>query len=282
MPKVSIVLSVYNGASTLADALETALIQSWEDWELIAINDGSTDDSPALLTHYAERDGRVRLLHHRHNRGLAHALNHGVHAAQGEYIMRMDHDDLNLRDRMKLQLELMETHRDVGVASCFVDPLFSTDVSPTDRAFLLAWELTRRPLAATPDRIPALLPSRCVFHHGEVMFRKQVWIEAGGYRPELTLAEDYDLWLRLVGRTKFRILPQTLYLRRFGAGNSTHLLANMHHFASGLARRCFELRHAGHDDTTYARTQMQTFLRQHGLTERFSHLWDAPAAVDQP
>jgi len=274
MPKVSVVLSVYNGAETLADALETTLGQSCGDFELLAIDDGSTDESLAILNRYAQRDPRVHVFRNAGNRGVANSLNTIIPTARGEYIMLTDADDLNLSDRLERQLSVMETHPEIGVVSCFVDFLFSSEADERSRAVLTQLERTRRALADTPEQIPHTLVTRNVLYHGEVMYRKQLWMEVGGYRPELSMVEDYDLWLRMIGKTAFHIVPRTLYIRRYGTSNVSHTFGGLQQFTSDLAVECYWRRAAGQADTEYARAQLVSYLQAHGLTGHFARYLD--------
>jgi len=276
MPKVSIVLSVYNGTATLADALETALGQTFPDFELLAVDDGSTDDSLSILSRYAQRDPRVRIIQNEYNVGVANSLNRGIQMARGEYIMRMDADDLNLADRLERQLNVMESRPQIGVVSCFVDFLFDYEADEETRAVQARLERMRRDLAITPEKIPDVLPNQNVLYHGEVMYRKQLWIEVGGYRPELSMVEDYDLWLRMIGRTAFHIVPQTLYIRRYGKANVSHAFSGLQKFASDLAVESYWRRAAGQEDTEYVRAQLLDYLEAHGLSDRFGQHFNRP------
>lgn len=285
MPKVSIILSVYNGAATLADALETTLYQTFQDFELIAVDDGSTDDTLALLHQYARRDRRIHILQNERNLGVANSLNRGVRAARGEYIMRMDADDLNLADRLERQVDILETHPQIGLVSCYADLLFSPEKDAALRAYLWEWERWRRRIAHVPSKISEVLPRRCTFHHGEVVYRKQIWMEVGGYRPVFAFAEDYDLWLRMLGRTSFYIVPQTLYIRRYDSSSTSSVSSDLHRLFGRLARECYQLRAAGSDDSEHAHARALQLLEMHGVAEqlapRIATLLDVPSDLVQ-
>jgi len=269
MPDVSIVLSVYNGNETLADALETALGQTFDNFELIAIDDASSDDSLSTLNVYAKRDQRVRILRNTQNRGLSNSLNRAIAAAQGSIIMRMDQDDISLSTRLEKQYSVMTKHPEVGLVSCYVDPLYSSDADGPIRAGVAKFEARRREMMKHSSDIVDKLLIHNVFHHGEVLFRKQIWKLVGGYRPECAMSEDYDLWLRFIGHSQFYILPDILYIRRFGNTNTSHAYEKLQIFTAELARKCYHLRKHGEDDREYVRDQFIGFVSEQGLLDRF-------------
>ena len=269
MKKVSIVMGVYNGESTLADALETILMQTYTNFELIVVDDGSSDGSSEILQQYACREMRIRILTNRNNIGLAKSLNRGILVADGSYILRMDQDDLSLSDRLMSQVNVLDAHPEVGLVSCFVDPLFSPDASDATRSGVRAFEDQRRTLARTPEKIPKALEMSNVFHHGEVLYRRDVCITVGGYRPTFAMSEDYDLWLRMVGYTKFQILPRMLYIRRHGQSNNSHKYRIIQDFTAELAKDCHRIRLSGQDDHTFAEKAFQQFIMEQGLQAQF-------------
>lgn len=171
IPLVSVVLPVYNGGDFLADAIESILGQTFQEFELVAVDDGSTDESSLILKKYAERDSRVRVIS-RGNKGLPVTLNEAVDAARGEFIARMDQDDVSLPDRLGRQYDFMRDHPDVvvlGGAARFMDATgvpICTYHPPSDDLVL------RNFFPNSP------------FIHPSVMFRKKDFIRAGKY-PEM-------------------------------------------------------------------------------------------------
>ena len=274
MVKASFVLSVFNGAETLADALESALTQTMTNFELIAIDDGSTDESLAILNQYASIDDRVKVLRNSSNIGIVNSLNRAIDTVRSLYIARLDHDDINVSTRLEQQIEILDNHPEIGVVSCYVDMLFTQDVPISKRHGIEAFESHRRILAQDQEKLDLALLENNIFHHGEVMYRKELWKQVGGYRPFLTMAEDYDLWLHMSTYTKFHIIPQTLYIRRFGKSNETIQYPHMMHFVAKLARKCHDLRLAHQDDADYARSQFTSFLEQNNLLHKFAHYVD--------
>lgn len=210
MAKISAVMSVYNGAASLAATLESILGQTESDFELILIDDASSDASPAILSRYAARDARVRVLRNDENRGLTRSLILGCQAARGEYIARHDVGDLSLPTRFAREAALLDATREVVLVSCwteFVGPELESlyEAKGTGRAL--------QPMhVLDPSSDPPMLDGPS--HHGCVMFRRDAYQRAGGYRAEFYYGQDWDLWYRLAAIGKFQMLPETLYRAR--------------------------------------------------------------------
>ncbi len=206
MVKISVIMAVHNEEEFLADSINSILEQSFWDFEFVIIDDGSDDRTPELLKEYAKKDERIRVLRNREKMGLVFSLNRGMEVSRGEYIARMDGDDVSLRDRLKLQFEFMETHQDAGV--------LGTNVAYIDEKGNIL-KSKKDPFPLTPQLIKWHLFWRCPIYHPTVMIRKKVLIETGlYYREEYPHAEDYDLWTRLSKHTKIVSLPDVLLLYR--------------------------------------------------------------------
>lgn len=188
-PAVSVVMSVYNGADTLAATLESVLAQQGCDFEFIVVDDGSSDGAGAVLDVYAARDSRLRVIHQA-NTGLTRALVVGCAAARGDFIARQDAGDVSLPGRLRLQNELLRERTDVVLvcAACRV-------LGPRGE---LLFELSREGDALS-EGLSLLDVNRIKGppHHGTTMFRREAYLQVGGYRPPFVVAQDIDLWLRL-------------------------------------------------------------------------------------
>ena len=112
---ISVIMPVYNGERFLSEAIDSILAQTIGNFELIIVDDGSTDGSAQIIKEYAQRDGRVCVLQHGENRGQAAARNSGLAAAQGEYIIGMDADDISPPERLRKQLDFLRQRPDIGV-----------------------------------------------------------------------------------------------------------------------------------------------------------------------
>ena len=203
-PSVSVLMPVRNAASTVVRAVESIREQTWQDWELIAIDDGSSDNTREQLQKLARKDGRIHVLVRRH-RGIAESLNDGLEFAGGEWIARMDADDESHPERLAEQVAFLRTHRDVGLASCLVE--FGGDRNASaGYALHVDWINS----LVTPDEIALNRFVESPLAHPSVMFRREIVARHGGYRAG-EFPEDYDLWLRwLDAGVKMAKVPRVL------------------------------------------------------------------------
>jgi glycosyltransferase involved in cell wall biosynthesis len=207
VPEVSVVMGVRDGAASLPATIASVLAQEGVALELIVVDDGSTDATPALLEELAARDGRVRCLR-QEAAGLTAALIRGCAAARAPLVARQDAGDLSLPGRLARQKAALDRYPEVVLASCFtacVGPRgeelrFERGAVPADRPFSL--------LDSTSS---GALPGPTA--HGSAMFRRAAYERAGGYRAPFALAQDWDLWLRLAELGPCVVVGQTLYRR---------------------------------------------------------------------
>lgn len=208
-PSVSVLLPVRNGLPWLPEAIDSIRAQVWPHFELLVIEDGSTDDTPSYLR--TIDDPRLRVITTA-GLGIAGALNAGLAQARGEYIARHDADDRSHPERFARQVAAFDTHPDVAVIGTNADY-----IDAAGRPVQNAWTDTVRAqqdAATSSAAIAALLPLTCCITHGSVMARTGVLRAAGGYRAEFEPADDYDLWLRLLPAHKFLKLADRLYVYR--------------------------------------------------------------------
>lgn len=186
-PLISVILPVYNGADFLRETLDAILAQTQADFELLVINDGSSDDSENIIRSYT--DSRIRYFHHP-NKGFAYTLNRGIAEARGKYIARIDADDICLPERFRLQSEWLEQRPGTAMVGCFVTFINEKGEPQGD------WPEDRANV--TNEQIRQSLPFvNCIAHPG-VMARTEVFRRFPYLDPQKPL-EDYDMWLRLAG-----------------------------------------------------------------------------------
>ncbi|MEM6690394.1 MAG: glycosyltransferase [Planctomycetota bacterium] len=202
MPAVSVVMSCYNAESHVVAALDSIVEQTFADWELIVVNDGSTDGTGDILDGYAERDVRVRVLH-QGNHGQQHAANQAISQAKSDLIARMDADDIAAPNRLELQINFMTGHPDVCLLGGQIKRI-------GDRGGGL---VSNFPLGH--ENIVKFL---CRNHHSvcnpTVIFRKVLFDQIGGYW-EHDIAEDWDMFLRMSEHGQLANLPEVLLSYRF-------------------------------------------------------------------
>ena len=185
MPKVSVLMAVHNGERFIARAINSVLAQTFSDFELVIVDDASTDGTAGAVRGYA--DARIRYLANEHNQGLAASLNIGLGHASGAYIARLDHDDVSRRDRLATQAAWL----DARPATALVGSMARL-IDEADRPR----GLVRRPLSDVAIRWHCLLENP--FIHSATMFRTAAARAVGGYRDDLPFAEDFDLWGRIM------------------------------------------------------------------------------------
>ena len=205
-PAVSILLPVHNAAATLSRALDSLRTQTLEDWELLAIDDGSTDATPELLATAVTADARIRILSIAKS-GIVAALNAGLSAARAPRVARMDADDECRPTRLARQVDYLAAHPEIGLCATQVE--FGGD-PVANRGYALHVEWSNSLL--TPDAIALNRFVESPIAHPSVMFRRELVARLGGYR-EHDWPEDYELWLRwLDAGVRFAKIPEPLLI----------------------------------------------------------------------
>lgn len=234
MSKVSIVLAVFNGSKFIRSSIESILNQTYTNWELIVINDGSFDDTENILREFEKFDSRISIYSLPENRGLTYCLNMGIAKSKGDYIARMDGDDLMHVDRLKMQVEFLEGNVDYGVVSTAIE---------------LIDDMGHRIGIMTPPIEDREIKAKMVFQnpiaHPTVMLRKKVLENLTSiYRVDYPNCEDYDLWIRMSIFTnfycldapllKYRIHPQQITSKKVRTVNLDVLRLKINSFKDGL------------------------------------------------
>jgi glycosyltransferase involved in cell wall biosynthesis len=210
MPRCSVLMPVYNAERYVGEAVESILGQTFDDFEFVVVDDGSTDRSHEILEGYATRDSRITLIS-RPNTGYLRALNEGLALCQGEYVARMDADDVALANRFERQIAFLDAHPECVMVGCALLRI-DADGDP----------LCEERLPESHDQIEArLLRAEGAIGHPAAVIRRQALVDVGGYREPYYGAEDHDLWLRLAERGKLANLPNALLKCRVHAGNFT-------------------------------------------------------------
>ena len=214
-PQLSVVMPVFNAARYLSDAVESILSQTFSDFEFLIFDDGSTDQSLEILYRYAAIDERLRIVQGQH-KGYAHWLNQGIRTARGEFVARMDADDISLPERLLEQVEYMQDHPECVAVGC--------DVLVIDEN---GQDLGVDQHESCPELMEKLLlnGTHGVIAHPTSLMRRRAVLEVGLYREEYECIEDFDLWMRLseIGKLgnvcrslfKYRIHPSSVCSSKF-------------------------------------------------------------------
>lgn len=204
-PPITVFMPVYNTQSYLKEAIESILAQTFTNFEFLIINDHSTDKSLDIIQDYAARDKRIRVVNHSGNRGIVESSNEAIALAKGEFLARMDSDDISPLDRLERQYTFLKNHPDYVCVGCKT-LLISPDGDP----------LTTFPFFETHEEIiqammrginPAMM-------NPSVMMKVEALMQIGGYCQEYYAAEDFDCFLKLAEVGKLANLPEVLFKYR--------------------------------------------------------------------
>lgn len=200
-PTVSVIIPTYNRSQLVTEAVDSVLSQSYTDFELLVVDDGSTDDSTTRLAQYGDR----LCLYHQENRGASAARNTGFRHAQGRYISFLDSDDLWLKNKLQAQMDLVG--RDPGVKVCYTEEIWirqGVRVNPKKKHRKYSgWILDK------------MLPL-CIVSLSSVLIAREVFDRVGLFDESLPACEDYDLWLRIGPYYQIALLDQPLIIKRGG------------------------------------------------------------------
>jgi len=210
MPCVSILIGIYNGQKTLEQSLSSILAQTFKDFEIIAIDDASTDTTPNILEQFAAKYPNVFIVERNtSNQGLTKSLNKAFKKARGKYIARIDADDFWEPAKLEKQISFLDAHPEIGIVgtNCFVRYKGNVHVKKTT-------------FYETHKQIEEKLFRRNPFAHSSILARTTLLRNANGYDESVRYGQDYELWLRLFPKTKFHNLQDFLCTRTVSNGIS--------------------------------------------------------------
>ena len=216
-PKISVIMGIYNCASTLPDAIVSIQKQTVSDWEFIICDDGSTDNTWKVASEFQRRDTRIVLLKNDKNLGLNATLNKCLSVTRGKYIARMDGDDICAPERFERELALYDKHPEAGVVSCSMSFFDENGVFGK--------------MLYDPAPQPMDLLHGSQFCHAGALMRRDVLLTLGGYseRDDTRRVEDYDLWVRM-------------YAAGYQGFNTQEILYSMRDDRNAVSRRTFQSR----------------------------------------
>lgn len=195
-PEISVIIPVYNAASFLYESIESILNQTFSDFELIILNDKSTDGSLEIIKSFQSKDNRIIIIDKEQNVGPANLRNEGINAAKGTYIALMDADDIALPTRFEKQIAVLKNNPEIGVCGTW----FTFFGSKKDKIIKHN---------TNPDAIKVSFLHSCNIGNPTVMFKKEVLGDLK-FDNEYVPVEDYDLWSRLLAKTNFYNIPESL------------------------------------------------------------------------
>ncbi|MBD2519712.1 glycosyltransferase [Nostoc sp. FACHB-973] len=215
MPKITVLMPVYNGELYLREAIDSILAQTFQDFEFLIINDGSTDSTREIVCSYD--DPRIRLIDNDYNLGLTRSLNKGLKLAEGEFVARQDADDISDPKRLAKQISFLETHPEVALVGTWYK-----DIDPQGKL------IVKRNLPCNSTQIRWEFLFYCPFVHSAVMFHKcTITEQIGLYNEAYSYAQDYNLWWRICRTLQVRNINQYLVKLRINPSSMTATYGNI-------------------------------------------------------
>lgn len=203
-PRISVIMPVYNADRFITAAIDSILTQTFQNFELLILDDASTDNSKEIILKY--NDKRIKVFYSDTNQGIVANLNKGIEIAQGEYIARMDADDISKPERFLKQIKFLDDNKNIGLCGSWYTPFNESGVLSTVKH------------SEYNAQILAELLFYCPLGHPTIMGRKQIFIE-NKYDKNFFPAEDYELWSRLSEKTEFYNIPESLLNYRLHNAN---------------------------------------------------------------
>jgi glycosyltransferase involved in cell wall biosynthesis len=208
-PKVSIIIATYNREAFVIEAIESVKKQTYADWEMVIIDDASTDGTEKVIKTYIDKDTRIHYFKNKQNLGISKTRNRGIDLAKGEYLATLDSDDIWLdEDKLKKQVEFLDINKDyalIGGGIMYID----THSRHIRKMLYPIYDSIIRNIMLQYNPFP----------HSTVLMRKTAVVSVGKYDEAMKACEDYDLWMRLGAKYKFTNIPKVLAGYRVHGGN---------------------------------------------------------------
>lgn len=193
-PKISVIMPAYNAEKYIAEAIESILNQTFKDFEFIIIDDCSTDNTSKISLRYAKKDKRIKYFRNEKNVGCTSSLNNGLKHYKGNYVARMDSDDISDRNRFKEQIKAIEKYDVVGSNIVFIDEQGN--------------KIGKRKYSNNIDKVIRI---ESPLAHPTVMFKSKLLEKTGTYNEEYDAAQDYELWIKFyLENAKFFVIQKDL------------------------------------------------------------------------
>lgn len=206
-------MTVFNGEKHLCKSIESVLNQTYRNFEFIIVNDGSTDSTKAILQDYASKDSRIVLINNEH-KGIPYSANLGISYAKGDFVARIDHDDIWLPKKLEYQVKLLENNPEIDLLGSSVIPVdINGDV---DNRFSRLFNNSKE---FDSKRFKATILRNCLICHSSSIFRRDAFNTLGGYNTTFNTSLDYELWTRFASNYKCFIDNVPLVYYRIWQGN---------------------------------------------------------------
>lgn len=238
-PEVSVIMSVYNGEKYLEEAIDSILNQTFNDFELVIVDDGSFDQTAAIIKNY--KDPRIKYFYQK-NRGASHGRNRCIKESKGEYIACMDSDDISVPERIEKQVYFLEKHPDIGIVGSWATKITE------DGESMLTMEMPQDDFS-----IRKLLKTDSPFFHSSVMFRRCLFNSCCNYPVDFSQGEDWILWHQFSRKTIMANIEEALIKHRIHPATATNYTKNEARKIKGIVHRYIENRNIMPEDIGFFR-----------------------------
>lgn len=210
-PLISVVMPAHNAAKYIESAVESVLNQTFKKFELIIVNDNSSDKTRRIVNRFAKKDPRVKVINNKVRLNIAGSLNKGITQARSDIIARMDADDISMPNRLELQYSVIKRSKKIATVGANI-----VVMDPQEK------DIGTRNYPETSKKLKECLFKYSPFAHPVVMFRKKIFEEVGRYNPKYSPTEDLDLWFRMGEKYEFKSVPKLLLRYRLSEDSSSH------------------------------------------------------------
>lgn len=210
-PSVTVLMPVYNCEKYVEKAIESILKQSFRDFEFLIIDDASKDKTLSIVKKYAKKDKRIRVVANKKNIQIAKSLNKGVDMAKADIIARMDSDDFSMSDRLKLQYNFLKRNPKIAIVG-------SNMIIVDDKGK----KISKREYPTDSKSLRKIMFRYSPFAHPSVSFRKNIFLEFGGYNPRMVPCEDIDLWFKVCSKYEIANISKNLLQYRLVISSNSH------------------------------------------------------------
>ena len=257
MPRISVIMPVYNAGIFVKQSIETVLNQTCDDFELLVIDDCGTDDSMRVVEEFSDR--RIRILKNDRNRGIAYSRNRGLKAATGEFIALLDHDDLATRERFQKQADFLDCHSDIDVVGGNAQWIDENNKVIRDKIAVIS----------DPNYIKMMFLFRNLYNNSEVMFRRK-FVEENHlhYRENCFGMEDFCFWIECSKKGKMSNIEDLILKKRVFAANETSRVWSLHQDERRkkyAELQAFSIRSSGYDFTDGELQILSKCIREDGV-----------------
>lgn len=209
MPQVSVILTTYNRADLIGEAIKSVLAQTYRDWELIVMDDGSTDGTGEVVKAFVQKDSRIRHIR-QSNRGISAARARSIAFARGEYVAFLDDDDEFMADKLEFQVRFLDAHPEIGMVYSYVDMV------DAEKKLIQKW-----PSYGFAQNFVELIKD-CFIQPNAALVRMECFKKLGTFRSDFRGGDDYEMWLRIAKFYPIAFLPVTVGIYRWHASNMSY------------------------------------------------------------